>query len=243
MIISGQGKPKEREHDGFLFQQLVLWFDTMALGCAWLGESKDAEKSRTKSDIITIAFGNTIEPAHRTREQIKRKPMEAITNVPEDAFMQAAHLAPSGMNTQPWYSERRQDAVLVYQQKLKPPSRCFTGIRISTWASPCATTSWPARRPGEHSTLPARHRCPAGPVFCLSASSHDVDIVAQLQMHKSWRAGSLLHMEGEEGETNASRSSIRQAGSGSHQAGGCTETAAFYSYVAPKCALNVEQSS
>lgn len=101
LIISGQGKAGEKENAGFLFQQLVLWFDAMELGCVWLGESKDAGTSRAKTDIITIAFGGTTEPVHRTKDQFKRRPIETITNATGDVCIQAAHLAPSGMNTQP----------------------------------------------------------------------------------------------------------------------------------------------
>ena len=121
VIISGQGKPGEMEHAGFLFQQLVLWFDAMDIGCVWLGASKDAETTDIKDDIIAIGFGFTTEPVHRTKEQFKRKPIEKITNVPDDFCMQAVRLAPSGMNTQPWYFEQHTDQVHVYKQKLKPP--------------------------------------------------------------------------------------------------------------------------
>ncbi|MDL2276794.1 hypothetical protein LJC02_03975, partial [Breznakia sp. OttesenSCG-928-G09] len=121
LIISGQGKAKEKECTGFLFQQLVLWFDAMGIGCVWLGEAKDAETSHNKSDIITIAFGKVNKPLHRTKEQFKRKPIETITNATDDICMQAVRFAPSGMNTQPWYFEKLEDTVLVYKRKLKPP--------------------------------------------------------------------------------------------------------------------------
>ncbi|MDL2248695.1 hypothetical protein LJB89_03260 [Tyzzerella sp. OttesenSCG-928-J15] len=121
LVISGQGKNGEKESAGFLFQQLALWFDTMELGCVWLGESKDVGAERSKNDIITMAFGSVTEPVHRTMEQFKRKPIETITNAVEDICIQAAHLAPSGMNTQPWYFEKLDDRVLVYRQKLKLP--------------------------------------------------------------------------------------------------------------------------
>lgn len=121
LIISGQGVPGEKEHAGFLFQQLALWFDAMELGSVWLGESKDAGAARAKTDIITMAFGHAAEPVHRAAHQFKRKSIEDITNAPEDMCIQAVHLAPSGMNTQPWYFEKQQNQVLVYRQKLKPP--------------------------------------------------------------------------------------------------------------------------
>ncbi|MDL2300690.1 hypothetical protein LJC01_03495 [Clostridiaceae bacterium OttesenSCG-928-D20] len=118
LIISGDGVAGENV--GFLFQQLALWLDAEGLGCVWLGEAKDAA-ARSNSDIITIAFGSTVDSPHRTLDQFKRKAIENVTNSPEDFCIKAAHLAPSGLNTQPWYFEKQQDRVLVYKQKLKLP--------------------------------------------------------------------------------------------------------------------------
>lgn len=120
LIISGQGAAHEKEHAGFLFQQLALWLDDHDLGCVWLGEAKDAI-SPQPNDIIAMAFGKTTDNVHRTRDQFKRKPIAEITNAPDDTCMQAVHIAPSGMNTQPWYFSQQGAQMLVYRQKLKPP--------------------------------------------------------------------------------------------------------------------------
>ncbi len=143
VIISGRGNQGEMESAGFLFEQLVLWFDAMELGCVWLGESKDAEV-RLKGDLIAIGFGSPTEPVHRTKEQFKRKPIDKITNVPDDVCMQAVHLAPSGMNTQPWYFERQADKIAIYKQKLRPPISLFyklsdidMGIALCHYALAC----------------------------------------------------------------------------------------------------------
>lgn len=144
LIISGQGQPGEKENVGFLFQQLALWLDAQEIGCVWLGESKDTQVASTKGDIITIAFGHTAGPVHRTKEQFKRKPLEQITNSPDDPCIQAVHLAPSGMNTQPWYLEQQNGKVLVYKQKLKLPlslvykhSDIDMGIALCHYALAC----------------------------------------------------------------------------------------------------------
>ncbi|WP_139653279.1 nitroreductase family protein [Raoultibacter phocaeensis] len=121
LIASGTGAPGEMEAAGFLFEQLALWFDAMDIGCVWLGSSKDTETTDTKQDIIVLAFGNVEGSAHRTLDQFKRVPIGDITNAPDDTCIQAVHLAPSGMNTQPWYLEKHGDKVFVYEKKLKPP--------------------------------------------------------------------------------------------------------------------------
>lgn len=121
LIVSGQGKEGEQENAGFLFQQLVLWFDVHDIGCVWLGKSKDVKQNTEGKDIITIAFGSVEGSVHRAQSDFKRKPIEAITNVPDDPCVQAVHLAPSGMNLQPWYLEKNGDKVLIYRQLLKSP--------------------------------------------------------------------------------------------------------------------------
>lgn len=120
LIISGQGKEKELENAGFLFEQLILWFDAQNIGSVWLGKTKDIEDPNDK-DIITIAFGQAQGSVHRSEDEFRRKPINEITNAPEDTCIQAVHLAPSGMNLQPWYLEKSGDKVLIYKQNLKPP--------------------------------------------------------------------------------------------------------------------------
>ncbi|MGI6106232.1 MAG: nitroreductase family protein [Raoultibacter sp.] len=150
LIVSGQGKPGESENAGFLFQQLMLWFDTQGIGSVWLGSSKDTEVADTKQDIITMAFGKPAEPLHRTIDQFKREPIDSITNAPDDICIQAAHLAPSGMNTQPWYFQKKDEHILLYEKKLKPPvslayklSDIDMGIGLCHYDLACKETNKP----------------------------------------------------------------------------------------------------
>lgn len=52
--------------------------------------------------IIGIAFGNPAVPTVRRPEEFKRKSLEEIARG-VDSRLEAARLAPSGMNGQPWY--------------------------------------------------------------------------------------------------------------------------------------------
>jgi hypothetical protein len=121
LIVSGQGKDGEPENAGFLYEQLILWLDARDIGSVWLGKAKDVEQNPKGKDIITIAFGQPKEAAHRGESEFKRKPIGEITNAPEDPCIQAVHLAPSGMNLQPWYWEKTDGKVLLYEQILRPP--------------------------------------------------------------------------------------------------------------------------
>lgn len=121
LIVSGQGKDGEAENAGFFYQQLVLWFDAHEIGCVWLGKTKDVEQNSDGKDIITIAFGQPKGEVHRSKSEFNRKPISEITNAPDDPCIQAVHIAPSGMNLQPWYIEKTDNEVLLYEQVLKPP--------------------------------------------------------------------------------------------------------------------------
>jgi hypothetical protein len=150
LIVSGQGKPGELESAGFMYQQLVLWLDANDIGSVWLGSAKDAETNNANNDIITLAFGKSAEDVHRAQKDFVRKPIAEITNTPDDMCIQAAHLAPSGVNTQPWYFEKTTDGVFVYQRKLKPPlslmyklSDLDMGIALCHYALACKETGKP----------------------------------------------------------------------------------------------------
>lgn len=119
LMISGSGQPGELENIGFLFEQLILWLDQKEIGSVWLGSAKAIEPNN--SDIITIAFGYASEGIHRKESEFKRNPISSITNMEEDACIQAVRFTPSGMNLQPWYFEKHENKIHVYQKKLKLP--------------------------------------------------------------------------------------------------------------------------
>ncbi|MDX9916911.1 MAG: nitroreductase family protein [Gudongella sp.] len=121
LVISGNGEEGEQENAGFIGQQLMLWLNARGLGGVWLGASRDASENRESSDIIVIAFGKVEGSPNRELSEFKRKDISEITNDPEDKGIKAIHLAPSGINIQPWYFEKRDGKLLVYRQILKPP--------------------------------------------------------------------------------------------------------------------------
>lgn len=152
LIISGQDRVGEQENAGFIGQQLMLWLNSHELGGVWLGASKDATKSYNSSDIIVLAFGKPDGSPHRTMSEFKRKPVSDITNIPNNECMKAVHLAPSGMNIQPWYFEKINGKLLVYCQRLKPPmslayklTRVDMGIALCHYAVACRHFGKPFR--------------------------------------------------------------------------------------------------
>ncbi|MDO4284157.1 MAG: nitroreductase family protein [Eubacteriales bacterium] len=120
LIISGSGAAGDLENAGFVFEQLVLWLDAHELGSVWLGSSKDTDGEQ-EGDLLALAFGEAAEPVHREPSQFSRKPIEEITNSPDDLRIRSAHLAPSGLNIQPWRFEETPENILVYRQNLRAP--------------------------------------------------------------------------------------------------------------------------
>lgn len=120
LIISGKGKKNAQANAGFVGQRFVLWLHTKGIGSVWQGKAKDTGEKRSKNDLITIAFGNPKDSIEREISKFRRKDIDMITNISEDDCMKAVQLAPSGINLQPWYFEKRDEKIIVYEQKLKP---------------------------------------------------------------------------------------------------------------------------
>lgn len=144
LIISGQGKDGEAENAGFMFQQLMLWFNLHEIGSVWLGGPKDINKNPSGKDIVAIAFGEPQTAIQRQESEFERKPIAEITNCPEDLRIKAARFAPSGLNLQPWYFEKEKDGVLLYEQRLMPPisllyrlTKVDLGIALCHYALAC----------------------------------------------------------------------------------------------------------
>lgn len=145
LIISGQGKEGEQENAGFIYEQLVLWFSLNGTGCVWLGKSKDIKTDNKGKDIITIAFGEPDEPLYRKESEFRRKSIDMITNIPDDNCIKSVLLAPSGMNLQPWFFEKKDNKIIVYEQIIRPPlsltyklTKIDMGIALCHYALACA---------------------------------------------------------------------------------------------------------
>jgi nitroreductase len=118
LIIGGDGKTGQLEAAGFAYQQANLWLSSQGIGTIWLAGARDSRAER-ESDFVALAFGRAQGSPHRSLAEFNRKPMADVTNALDDDCVQAARLAPSGMNAQPWYFELEGDRAYVYA---KPPS-------------------------------------------------------------------------------------------------------------------------
>ena len=121
------------ENIGFLFQQMDLYLQTLGLGVCWLGMGR--MNPRTTADVkdmkfvIMLSFGHPKgDQLRHDRKGFKRKPMEQITDK-ADSKLEPARLAPSAVNSQPWYFTHENDTIHVYCAK--KGSRLDAGIALA----------------------------------------------------------------------------------------------------------------
>lgn len=114
LLIYGKEQPLVNTCAGFLFQHVDLFLFSKGYATRWLGMLK--EKNPAPNFIIGMAFGEPAEVAHRTLTDFDRKSIKEISEG-TDARIEAARLAPSGLNGQPWYFIVKDSVIFVYRKK------------------------------------------------------------------------------------------------------------------------------
>ena len=95
------------ENVGFLFQQMDLYLQSLGLGACWLGMGKLNLKTAPTVEgmkfVIMLAFGCPKgDQLRHDPKEFKRKSLTQIADR-EDPRLEPAGLAPSSINSQPWY--------------------------------------------------------------------------------------------------------------------------------------------
>lgn len=109
---------------GFLLQQLDLFFAAEGIGGCWVGMAKPMKEVKQMLDlpfVIAYAFGEPTGALYQTAEGRSRKAYEAIQDGNlYKPLIEAARLAPSATNAQPWYFVTKPDGIDVYRIKNNP---------------------------------------------------------------------------------------------------------------------------
>lgn len=121
------------ENIGFLFQQMELYLQTLGLGVCWLGMGRMNPKTTAEVEgmkfVIMLSFG--IPKGNQLRHDIKsfkRRSLEQIADR-ADLRLEPARLAPSAVNSQPWFFSHEGDTIHVYCAK--KGSRLNIGIALA----------------------------------------------------------------------------------------------------------------
>jgi nitroreductase len=107
---------------GFMMQQMDLFFSANGLGSCWQGIPKPKKEVLNSSNlefVIVMAFGKPNEPLYRSGvSEFKRKPLHEISSVKgADELLEAARLAPSAINSQPWFFTGSSTMINAYSAK------------------------------------------------------------------------------------------------------------------------------
>ena len=117
LIFGSEEKKGAYENIGFIGQQMDLYFAENGLGCCWLGVSKPIEKEASPLPfVICMSFGKPLGPLHRGLSDFKRKALSQISEG-TDERLEAARLAPSGINAQGWFFIAEGGKIHCYRKK------------------------------------------------------------------------------------------------------------------------------
>jgi len=125
LIFKSETVDGSYENIGFIGQQIDLFLAENGLGSCWLGVAKQVESDKSGlPHVISMAFGKPSEPLYRDLAGFKRKLLTAISEG-TDARIEAARLAPSGMNRQNWFFSADSGKIHCYRKKPDPISGLF----------------------------------------------------------------------------------------------------------------------
>ncbi len=129
------------ENAGFMLQQLDLYIQSLGLGSCWVGMAKMNSLASSAapdgmSEVMILAFGITKEELRKSEADFSRKALSQISDTADERLI-PARLAPSSVNSQPWFFERREDGYNLYQlslvrtKNLARMNRIDTGIALA----------------------------------------------------------------------------------------------------------------
>ncbi|MBR5328583.1 MAG: nitroreductase [Firmicutes bacterium] len=119
-IYSEEGE-LDLENVGFIFQQADLYIQSLGLGSCWvgLGRPKGAavrNKAEDQKFVILLTVGHPAEELRNDLSQFKRRSLSEIADAPDEK-LEPARLAPSAVNSQPWYFVHDGDIYHLYRTK------------------------------------------------------------------------------------------------------------------------------
>ena len=113
LAIYSDKKENYKLNVGFIFQQLSLYMQSLNIGSCWVGMGSVKEKN--PKFVILISFGKSND-LKRHMDEFKRKSLSKISEV-EDEKLKVAQLAPSAINSQPWYFKHTNEGYDVFKVK------------------------------------------------------------------------------------------------------------------------------
>lgn len=118
-VMTSENKEGYLTNGGYMLQQMDLFLSAKGIGSCYLGmamPTKATKKGSELDSVMVLAFGSPAEAVYRTDiSEFKRKSLLEITNIiNNDQLLEAARLAPSATNSQPWYFTGKNDVIHLY---------------------------------------------------------------------------------------------------------------------------------
>ena len=113
LALFSEKKEGYLENLGFVFQQASLFMQSIGIGSCWVGMA--SLKKKDDEFVIAMSFGKS-DRMTREREDFKRRSLADISDYDDEKLI-PAQLAPSAINSQPWYFKHTDDGFDVYQVK------------------------------------------------------------------------------------------------------------------------------
>jgi len=119
LVMNSENKEGYLTNAGYMLQQVDLFLSSKGIGSCYLGmalPTKVTKKASKLEFVIVLAFGKPEEAVHRTDiSEFKRKALSEITSITDSGqLLEAARLAPSATNSQPWYFTGGKGVVNLY---------------------------------------------------------------------------------------------------------------------------------
>lgn len=138
-ILTSQHVPGYEINAGYLIHQVSLYMTSKGIGSCYIGSAKPkkaAIEGMQYDYVITLAFGQGEHEIYRSSEKAKRLPLEDIavykTEVNKNikTLVQAARLAPSSMNSQPWRFVVYDNRIHIFSKKNVFLSGVFHEVKL-----------------------------------------------------------------------------------------------------------------
>ena len=123
-----ENAPRAMMNTGYLMEQMALYLCTQGIGSSFLGKSRVLKNLRKKGDkelIGILGFGKSRGAYIRRQSDANRLPMEELCLFKEQPrqwmkqLLDAARMAPSYMNHQPWRFVVYDNRIHIFSKKQK----------------------------------------------------------------------------------------------------------------------------
>ncbi|MBR7116536.1 MAG: nitroreductase [Clostridia bacterium] len=120
VAIFSEEKDGYLENVGFMLEQVDLLLQSLGIGACWVGLARVKNNSLIPagmSYVILLSIGRTKESMREGASGFKRKALSDISDS-ADPRLEPARLAPSSVNSQPWYFALCEGGYHVYKRNL-----------------------------------------------------------------------------------------------------------------------------